>query len=136
MSDLLQVGKMAVQQSRSNGEEVGVARVVDLHNAPWVLTGADLATTNLDRILGSDNSEWHETPKLSVLLDSVFVVLFDIVREVVDGNAVVLDVLHHQLLRLGELSRGQRICAANDGDDVDTRSQALHQLDIQLAETK
>lgn len=136
MSDLLQIGKMAVQQGRSNGEEVGVARVVDLHDAPWVLTGADRATANLDSLLGSDNSEWHETSKLSVLLDRVLVVLLNIVWEVVDRNAVVLDVLHHQLLRLGKLGRGQGVCAANDGDDVDTGRQTLHQLDIQLTETR
>lgn len=136
MGDLLQVGKMAVQQCRSNGEEVRVARVVNLHNTPWVLTGADCAATNLNSILRSDNSEWHEASKLGVLLDRVLVVLFDIVREVVDRDAVVLDVLHDQLLRLSQLAGGQGVRATDDGNDVDTRRQTLHQLDIQLAETR
>lgn len=135
MGDLLQVGKMAVQQCRSNGEEVRVARVVNLHNTPWVLTGANCAATNLNSILRSDNSEWHEASKLGVLLDRVLVVLFDIVREVVDRDAVVLDVLHDQLLRLSQLAGGQGVRATDDGNDVDARRQALHQLDIQLAET-
>lgn len=136
MGDLLQVGKMAVQQCRSNGEEVRVARVVNLHNTPWVLTGANCAATNLNSILRSDNSEWHEASKLGVLLDRVLVVLFDIVREVVDRDAVVLDVLHDQLLRLSQLAGGQGVRATDDGNDVDARRQALHQLDIQLAETR
>lgn len=136
MGDLLQVGKMAVQQCGSNGEEVRVARVINLHNTPWVLTGPDCAATDLNCILRPDNSEWHEASKLGVLLDRVLVVLFDIVREVVDRDAVVLDVLHDQLLRLGQLAGGQGVCATDDGDDVDARRQALHQLDIQLAETR
>lgn len=113
-----------------------MARVIDLHNAPRVLTGADLATTDLNRLLGSDNSEWHEPPKLGVLLDRILVVLLDIVWEVVNGNTVVLDVLHNQLLRLGKLTGGQGIGATDDGDNVDARRQALHQLDVQLAETR
>lgn len=86
---------MAVQQGGPNGEEVGMARVVNLHNAPWVLAGAHLATTNLNSVLGTNNGEGHQTPELSVFLDRVLVVLFNIVREVVDGDAVVLDILHN-----------------------------------------
>lgn len=136
MGDLLQVGKMAVQQCGSNGEEVRVARVVNLHNTPWVLAGPNCAATDLDSILRPDNSEWHEASKLGVLLDRVLVVLLDIVREVVDRDAVVLDVLHDQLLRFGKLAGGQGVGATDDGDDVDARRQALHQLDVQLAETR
>lgn len=136
MGDLLQVGKMAVQQCGSNGEEVRVARVVNLHNTPWVLTGPNCAATDLNCILRPDNSEWHEASKLGVLLDRVLVVLFDVVWEVVDRNTVVLDVLHDQLLRFGQLAGGQGVCATDDGDDVDAGRQALHQLDIKLAQTR
>lgn len=135
MGDLLQVGQMAVQEGGSNGEKVGVARIINLHNAPWVLARADFATTNLNSVLGANNSKRHQTPEFSVFLDSVLVVLFDIIREVVDRDAVVLDILHDQLLRLGELGGGQGVGATDDGNDVDAGSQALHQLDIQLAET-
>lgn len=127
---------MAVQQGGSNGEEVRVARVVNLNNTPWVLTGPNCAATDLNNILRSDDSERHKTSKLSVLLDRVLVVLFDIVREVVDRDTVVLDVLHDQLLRLGQLAGGKGVRATDDGNDVDARRQALHQLDIQLAETR
>jgi hypothetical protein len=126
---------MAVQQGGPNGKEVRVARVVDLDDTPGVLTGPNCAATDLNSFLRTDNSEWHKTSKLSVLLDSVLVVFFDIVREVVDRDTVVLDVLHDQLLRLGQLAGGKGVCATDDGDDVNTRRQALHQLDIQLTET-
>lgn len=126
---------MAVQQGGSDGQEVGVARIVDLHDTPWVLACADLATADLHGLLGADNGKGHQAPKLGVLLDCVLIVLFDIIREVVDGNAIVLDVLHDQLLGLGELGGGQGVGAADDGDHVDAGSEALHQLDVQLAET-
>lgn len=51
VGDLLQVGQMAVEQSGSNSQEVGVAGVVNLHDTPWVLARADLATTDLNSVL-------------------------------------------------------------------------------------
>lgn len=126
---------MTVQQGGADGQEVRVARVVDFDDSPWVLASADGATTNLNSLLRSDNSERHQTTELGVLLNGVLVILFDIIREVVDGDAVVLNVLHDQLLGLGELGGGQGVGATNDGDDVDTGSEALHQLDIKLTET-
>lgn len=126
---------MTVQQGGANGQEVGMARVVHLHNAPRVLAGADLATTDLNSLLRSDYSERHQTPELGILLDRVLVVLLNVIGKVVNGNAVVLDVLHNQLLRLSELGGGKGVGATDDRDDVDAGCEALHQLDIQLAET-
>ena len=125
---------MAVQQGRADGQEVRVARVVDLDDAPGVLPGADAATADLDDVLGADDGEGHETPQLGVLLDRVLVVLLDVVGEVVDRDAVVLDVLHDELLGLGQLGGREGVGAADDGDDVDAGGEPLHQLDVQLAE--
>lgn len=47
----------------------------------------------------------------------------------------MLDVLHDQLLRLGELGGGEGVGATDNGNDVDAGREALHQLDVQLAET-
>lgn len=135
VGDLLQVGKMAVQKRGANGQEVGVARVVDFDDTPGVLTGANLAAANLDDILRADNGEGHETPQLGVLLNGVLIVLLDVVGEVVDGDPVVLDVLHHQLLGLGQLVGGERVGTANDRDNVGARREALHQLNVELTET-
>lgn len=135
VGDLLQIRQVAVQQRRSNGEEVRVARVVNLHNTPWVLASTDCAAANLNALLRTDNSEWHQTSKLSILLNGVLVILLDIVRKVIHGDTVVLNVLHDELLGLRKLGGRQGVGAANDGDDVDTGSEALHELNIQLAET-
>jgi hypothetical protein len=136
VGDFLEISQMAVEKRRPDGEEVGVARVVDLDNTPWVLARANLAATDLHDLLGTDNCKGHEAPQLRILLNSVLVVLLDIVGEVVDGNAVVLNVLHDQLLRLGELLGGKRVGATDNGNDVDARSKAPHQLDVELSETR
>ena len=35
-----------------------------------------------------------------------------------------------------ELGRGERVSLANDGDDVDTRREAAHELNVKLAEAE
>ena len=37
MGDLLEISKMRVEEGGADSEEVGVARVVDLDDTPWVL---------------------------------------------------------------------------------------------------
>lgn len=135
MGDFLEISQMAVQKSRSDGEEVRVTRVVNLDNTPRVLASANLAAANLNNILRADNGERHEAAELSVFLDGIFIVLLDIVGEVVYGDTVVLDVLHDELLRLGQLGGGQGIGTANDGDDVASGSEALHELNVELSQT-
>lgn len=135
MRDLLQISQMAVKQSRTNGQEVRVAWVVDLNDAPRILTSANLAATDFDNLLGSNYGKRHESSQFGILLDGVFVVFLNVIGEVVDGDPIVLDVLHDQLLGLGELSRCKRVRATNDGDDIHTGSEALHELDVQLTET-
>lgn len=127
---------MAVQQSGSNSEEVRVTGVVNLHDSPWVLASADLAAADLDGLLRANDGERHQATELGVLLHSILIVLLNVVGKVVDGNAVMFDVLHHQLLRLGEFGGCQRVRATNHGNDVNTGSKALHQLDVQFTETK
>ena len=134
MRDLLQIGQMAVEQSRADGQEVRVAGIVHLDDTPGVLPGTNLAAADLDNVLRSDDGEGHEASQLGVLLHRVFVVLLDVVGEVVDGDPVVLDVLHDKLLGLGQLGGGERVGAADDGDDVNPRSQSLHELDVQFPE--
>lgn len=136
VDDLLEISQVAVKKGGTNGQEVRVARVIDLNNTPWVLARANLAASNLNDVLGTNNGKWHESSQLSVLLNGILIVLLDVVGEVVDGNAVVLDILHNKLLGLGELGGGQGVGATDDGDNVDTRGEALHQLDIEFSQTK
>ena len=44
---------------------------------------------------GTDMEGEKTHPKLAVVLNSVFVILFNIVWEVVDGDVVILDVFHN-----------------------------------------
>lgn len=127
---------MAVQKGGSNGKEIRMARVVDLDNTPRVLASANLATTDLNNVLRTDNGKRHQSTKLSVLLHGVFVILINIVRKVVHGNSVVLDILHDELLGFGKLSGCERIGTADDGNNVDTWCETLHQLDIELSEAE
>lgn len=135
MGDLLQIGQVAVEKGAANGQEVGVTRVFDLYNTPGILPGTHLLAIDLNQLVGTNNSEWHETPQLGILLHGIFVVFLDVVGEVVNRDAVVLDILHDQLLRFGQFGGGEGVGLADDGDDVDTGRQALHQLDVELTET-
>ena len=108
-----------MEQSTPNGEEVAVSGIVDLNNAPRVLTCPDLATANVDDVLGADNGKGHQAAQLGVLFDGVLVILFNVVWEVVDRDAVVLNVLHDQLLGLGQLGGRQCVRLANHWNDVD-----------------
>ena len=112
-----------------------MARVVNLNNTPGVLTSANLATANLNDVLRADNSKRHEAAQLGVLLDGVLVILINVIREVVDGDSVVLNIFHDQLLRLGQLGRSKGVGTANDGNNVDTGSKALHKFDVEFSET-
>ena len=90
--------------------------------------------------------------ELAVVLNSLFIIFFDVVREVVDGNVVIINVFHdlllsdiiyervssaidirsYPLLETAKLSWGQRVSLANDRDDIDARRKSPHQLNIHL----
>ena len=92
-------------------------------------------------------------PQLAVVLNRVLIVFFDIVREVVDRDVVVLDVLHDlatiinsraseqragqtdPLPETAKFRRGQRVGLANDGDHVDARGEAAHKFNVHLPQT-
>lgn len=135
MSDLLQITQVAVEKSTADSEEVGMARVLDLDNTPWVLARAHLTVIDCHKVIGSNNGERHKTTQLSVLLDGIFIILLNVVGEVVDGNTVVLDVLHDQLLGLSQFGGSERVGLSDDGDNVDTGGEALHQFDIEFTQT-
>ena len=111
-----------------------MARVIDFDDTPWVLTGSHTATVDLNNILGSYYGKGHESTELGVFLDCVLVVLLDVIGEVVDGNAVVLNILHDQLLGLGQFCGCEGIGLADDGNNVDTRRQALHKFNVEFTE--
>ena len=136
VSDLLQIGQMAMEQGAANGQEIRVTGIIDLDDAPWILTSSDSSTTNLDDVLGTDDGEGHQASEFGVLLDGVLIIFVDVIGKVVDGNPIMFDIFHDEFLGLGQLGRRQRIGLADDGDYVDSRRQAFHELDIQFSETE
>jgi hypothetical protein len=134
VGDLLQICEMAVKQGASDSQEVGVSGILDLHNTPGVLPGPHSSSINLNEIFRADNREWHKPTQLSVLFHCIFVVLLNVVREIVYRDAVVLNILHDELLGLGEFCRGEGIGLSDNRDDIDAGGKTLHQFDIQLAQ--
>lgn len=134
VGDLLEVGKMCVEQCGSETSKVRVLGVVNLNDTPRVLAGTDRLAVDYDVFLGTDNGERHETAKLGVVGNGIFVVLLDVIGEVVDRDAVVLNVLHDSLLELLSFGESHRVGLANDGNDVDTWRKTSHELDIDLAQ--
>lgn len=112
-----------------------MTRVFDLDNTPWVLPSSNFFASNVQDILRTNDSEWHQPSKLSILFDGVFIVLLNIVWEVINGDAIMFNVLHHEFLRFSELCWSERVGLANDGNDVNTWGEALHQFNIQFSQT-
>lgn len=134
VGDLLQVSQVAVEQGAADGQKVRVPGVLDLDDTPRVLPGAHFPVVDLHEVFRAHNGKGHQSAQLGVFLHRVLIILLNVVGEVVDGDAVVLDVLHDQLLRLGQFGRCERVGLSDDGDDVDTRGQALHQFDVEFAQ--
>jgi hypothetical protein len=122
-----------VEQCASDGEEIGVARIFNLNDTPWILSSANPAVVDLKYVFRANDGERHQAAELSILLNGILVILFDVVREVVDWYSVVLDVFHDQLFGLSKLRWGQAVRLANDGNDIGTRRQALHEFDVQFS---
>lgn len=135
VGDLLEVGEMTVEQSTSNSQEIRVSWVLNFDNTPRVLPGAYFPVVDLHKVLRANDGERHQSTQFRVLLHSVLVILLDIVREVVDRNTVVFDVFHNQFLGLSQFGGSKGIGLSDDGDDVNTGREALHQLDIEFTET-
>lgn len=98
MSNLLQIRQVAVKKSATDSKEIRVSRVLDLDYTPWVLSGANLAVINLNEILRTDDGERHQATELSIFFNGVLIILLNIIGEVIDGDAVVLNIFHDQLL--------------------------------------
>lgn len=116
VSNLLQIGQVGHQQGLPQPGEIAMLRVLDLDDAPRVSTTADGFAVDREFLLRADDGEREQglprrgeiSPgpgrarkdetfthsQLRVVLDGILVVLFHVVREIVDGNAIVLNVLH------------------------------------------
>jgi hypothetical protein len=95
------------------------------------------------------DSNYVTYPQLAIVLDGFLVVLLHVIREVVDRNVIVLDILHdlrhhvnidqkmehretNPLLESSKLAGCQGICFSNNRNHVNTRRKTAHQLDVHL----
>ena len=87
------------EQCETQLGKVAVLSVVDLNNAPWVLSTTNLTTVHDDLLLATDERKGKQGSQLAVLLNGLLIILLGVVREVVDWNVVVFDVLHDLVFR-------------------------------------
>jgi len=85
VSQGFEVREVRVEQSGAETAEVRVLGVIDFGVAPRVDTSTDELAVDLNFLLRANNGEGEEVPQLAVIDDGLFIVLFDIVREVVMG---------------------------------------------------
>lgn len=101
------------KQSTPQSAEVRVLRIVNLNDAPWVYSGTDGLSVYLDLLFRADNGERHHSledagcqlftsttsrdstyAQFTVILNCILIIFLDVVGEVVDGDIVVVDILH------------------------------------------
>lgn len=147
LSGVDKVEHVSSDKDRAELLEVAVVLVLDLGNTPGVLaTLDDAAITSLDVLLGSDDGEGNGSHEAAGVLSGGLVVLLD--RGLVDldvlgldngDNLNMLDMACHRshtestypLLELQEILGAEGIRLGDDGNQVDTRAQPLHDLDIE-----
>lgn len=86
---------MRVQQRTSKASKVRVSRVVHFDDSPWVRSCSNGLPIHDNLFLGANDGKRHQTPQFAVVCNRLLVVLFNVVGKVVDGDAVILNVLHN-----------------------------------------
>jgi len=68
--------------------------IIDLDDAPRIDSSANRLAIQFNLLLRAYNGKGEESTKLAVVLNGFFVILLNIIGEVVHGNVIVLDILH------------------------------------------
>ncbi len=125
---LNQVLKVCPGKEVPEVDEFAVILVLDIDDAPSVLSAANLLAINNDRFFAADNGEGD-----NVLDGSIGRALFIVELIVVVGihfDVVEVEFLLYSLLEGPALLQGQRIGLGDNRDDVDNVGQLLENYDI------
>ena len=108
MGNVLQVLHVGLDEEAAEEGKVGVFRVVHLHEAPGILTAADLLALDLHSVGATHDGEGN-TGLQEIVLRLEFIVLVRVaVGELIDLDVVVLDLLVDPLLDPLELGKKEK----------------------------
>lgn len=101
--------KVSRKESTSQAGKVRVVRVVHFDDTPRVSPSSHRLAVNQNLLLGTDNRKWKKGTEGRIVSNSLLVIFFGVVGEVVDGNTIVLDIFHylqsHQLCLVAEIKQ-------------------------------
>jgi hypothetical protein len=145
-----QIQHVGADQDAAELLEVTMILVLNLGNSPRVLSALhDAAVRGLHILLAADDGERHGGHQAAGVLGSGLIILLD--RGLVDLDALSLDnganlqqsepsqehtdrAHSYPLLEQGQVVRRQGVRLRNDGDQVDTSRQTLHNFDVERLE--
>lgn len=108
--------------------------VVNFDDILRVLVGVNLVIFDFDDVFWFDNSEWYKIFEFGVFFYCVFIVFFNIVRKVVNGNVVVFDIFYYKFFCFCEFGGSKWVGLVNNGDDVDFGGKVFYEFDIKFVE--
>jgi hypothetical protein len=130
LSCVNEVKHVSADKDASQLLEVAVVLILDFSNTPGVLaTLDDAAIRGLDIFLGADDGERHGVHESAGVLGSGLVIFLN--GRLVDLNALGFDNRSDAGLEARQVGRGQGVSFGDNGNEVDTRAEALHDFDIE-----
>jgi len=125
---------MSPDEDRSQLAEIAVILLLDLGNSPGVLTTLDrLTLVVLDILLGANDGEGHGVDENLSVLQSLLIILFQ--RRLVHLDALSLNHCANSGLELLKISRAESVGLGDNGNQVDTGTETLHDLNVQRLES-
>lgn len=129
-----QVQHMRPDKKRTQLAEIAVVLVFNLRNTPEVLTTLDdTSVGGLDVLGRTDDRERHGVCEHTSMLGSSLVVGLD--RGLVNTDPLCGDDFPDTLLEDEEIVLGEGVGFGNDGNQINTRAEALHDLNVKRLQT-
>ena len=113
--------------------KVAVILVFHFSHTPCVLAALDdAAVGGLDIFLAANDAEGHGSHQGAGVLGSGFVVFFD--GRLVDLDALGFDDIADAVLKAGKVGGRESVGFGNDGDEIDTSAETLHDFNVERLE--